>query len=213
MDAFVAAAVTTAAALRDDEVQVWLLPYRREEGRAPLRRLLAACLATDADALVFEHGAHGRPVLASPHAALDFSWSHSGDCALLALARGLPELGVDIERTRPRPRALELAARFFAAEESAQLQRLPDAARDVAFLALWTAKEAVLKGIGRGLAYGLERVAFDLGVDQTPRPTHFAGAAGPAADWRIQPLRPCPGFIGTLAWRGGGRQVHYFTRA
>jgi 4'-phosphopantetheinyl transferase len=210
---FVATAASAAATLCDDEVQVWQLPYRRSDGREPLRRMLASCLAVDADALAFVHGAHGRPVLDAPHAGLDFSWSHSGGRALLALARGLPELGVDIERMRPRPRALDLGARFFAADEGALLQQLPETARGAAFLALWTAKEAVLKGTGRGLAYGLERVAFTLDGEHVPRPAHFAGAAGPAADWHIQSLRPGPGFIGAVAWRGKRRRVRAFTLA
>jgi 4'-phosphopantetheinyl transferase len=212
VDRFVAATPDTAATLRDGEVQVWHLAYRRADGRAPLRRMLAACLQVEAGALAFAHGEHGRPALAPPHDGVDFSWSHSGDSAVLALARRLPELGVDIERERPRPRALDLAARFFAAEEDAALRRLPAAARDIAFLELWTAKEAVLKGHGRGLAYGLDRVVFQLDGDRI-RPQRFAGAAGPASGWQLHPLGPCPGFIGAVAWRGTPRPVRRFTLA
>src|SRR3546814_6405959 len=58
--------------------------------------------------------------------------------------------GIDLERQRPRARALEIAERYFSADEAAALAALPAADRSVAFLELWTAKEAVLKALGRG---------------------------------------------------------------
>jgi 4'-phosphopantetheinyl transferase len=210
MDRFVAAPATAAATLDHADVQVWHLPYRHGDGRLPLRQLLAASLQVDPDALAFEHGPHGRPRLTGPHAGLDFSWSHSGDSAMLAMARDLPELGVDVEQVRRRARALDLARRYFADAEHVALRALPEDALDAGFLALWTAKEAVLKGLGRGLAYGLDRVAFDL-EGAVARPRRFADEAGPASDWILVPLQPRAGVLGTLAWRGGGRPVRRFS--
>jgi 4'-phosphopantetheinyl transferase len=210
MDRFVAAPATAAATLDHADVQVWHLPYRHGDGRLPLRQLLAASLRVDPDALAFEHGPHGRPRLTGPHAGLDFSWSHSGDSAMLAMARDLPELGVDVEQVRRRARALDLARRYFADAEHVAVRALPEDALDAGFLALWTAKEAVLKGLGRGLAYGLDRVAFDL-EGAVARPRRFADEAGPASDWILVPLQPRAGVLGTLAWRGGGRPVRRFS--
>jgi 4'-phosphopantetheinyl transferase len=210
MDRFVTAPATTAATLDHADVQVWHLPYRHGDGRLPLRQLLGASLQVDPDTLTFEYGPHGRPRLTGPHAGLDFSWSHSGDSAMLAMARDLPELGVDIEQVRRRARALDLARRYFADAEHVALQTLPEDALDAGFLALWTAKEAVLKGLGRGLAYGLDRVAFDL-EGAVAKPRRFADEAGPACDWILVPLQPRSGVLGTVAWRGGGRPVRRFS--
>lgn len=192
-------------------IHLWWLPYRHAQGRTPLKALLAAYLGTDAAAVALVDGPHGRPRLATAH-DLDFNWSHSGDHALIAVARHLPRLGVDIERRRARPRALAIAERFFAADEHALLQSLPDAQRDDAFVRLWTAKEAVLKAHGRGLAYGLDRVAFALD-ETTARPRHFQGDVGAASQWQFHDLRPGAGFYGTVAWRGPPRQLYRFTPA
>lgn len=106
-----AAVHRVAPALDADTIHLWWLPYRHGQGRVPLKALLAAYLDTDPDTLPLVENDHGRPRLAAPH-ALDFNWSHSGHHAMVAVARALPELGVDIERQRPHPRALALARRF-----------------------------------------------------------------------------------------------------
>jgi 4'-phosphopantetheinyl transferase len=149
-----------AGHLRDDEIHVWHLAYRREQGRAPLRRVLAAYLGIDADAVTLVDGEHGRPALATSHdQSLGFNWSHSGDQALIALGRHVMP-GIDVERRRERPRALEIAQRYFSIDEAATLATLPAVDRSTAFLELWTAKEAVLKALGRGIAFGLHRLSI-----------------------------------------------------
>lgn len=200
-----ACARNTAADLARNAIHLWWLPYRRTSGRAPLKALLAAYLDTTADAVKLADDEHGRPHLAHSR-ALDFNWSHSGDHAMIALARGLPELGVDIEHCRSRPRALALAERYFAPAEHAYLRSLPPAQRDDAFMRLWTAKEAVLKAHGRGIAYGLDRVIFTLDHDTT-RAQRFDGELGAAGQWRLHALHPVPAFVGMLAWRGPLRTV------
>jgi 4'-phosphopantetheinyl transferase len=192
-----------AEPLRDDEIHVWWLDYRREHGRAPLRAVLAAYLGEPPEALVFAEGEHGRPALAAPHDGLAFNWSHSGGRAVLAVARGIAP-GIDLERLRPRPRALEIAGRYFCADEAAALAALPPAQRDDAFLALWTAKEAVLKATGRGLAFGLDRLHFAM----SPTAVRLLRLDGDdAGAWQLHPLDPDPGHVATLAWRGPPRRI------
>ncbi len=197
-----------AASLDVDAVHLWWLPYRRARGRAPLKALLAAYLDVPVEAVTVVEDAHGRPRLDAPH-ALDFNWSHSGEHALVAVARGLPALGVDIERRRARPRALALAERFFAPSEYVMLESLPAGARDDAFMRLWTAKEAVLKAHGRGLAYGLARVRFSLD-DAGARPLAFFGDVGEPRQWHFDGLEIAPGLLGAVAWRGAERSLHRF---
>lgn len=197
-----------ASGLDAASVHVWRLPHHRGAGRSALAALLAAYLGVPAAALAFVSGPHGKPALAPPHDALAFSWSHSGDYALAALARGVAP-GVDLERVQPRPRALELAERYFAAEEAVALRGLSGEARTRAFFALWTAKEAVLKALGRGLAYGPARVAFALQRGRAA-PRAFAGEAAPASAWQLHALAPAPGYVGAVAWRGEPRRLLAF---
>jgi len=196
-----------AEPLHDDEIHVWWLDYRREHGRAPLRAVLATYLDAAPEALAFLEGEHGRPALAGPHAGLAFNWSHSGDHALLAIARGI-QPGIDLERLRPRPRALDLARRYFCADEVDALAALEPERRDDAFLALWTAKEAVLKATGRGLAFGLDRLQLTV----PPAPSRLLRLDGDdATAWQLQSLAAAAGHVASLAWRGPPRRIRLLT--
>ncbi|MCL1635055.1 4'-phosphopantetheinyl transferase superfamily protein [Luteimonas sp. SX5] len=154
-------------------------------------------LARDTLPLVRE--ARGRPRIQPPAGGYDASWSHSGEGLLVALGEGV-EVGVDMEWRRARPRALELAQRYFAASETQWLASLPQAACEDVFLRLWCAKEAVLKADGYGLAFGLHRLAFvesdhglTLGVCDP--------ALGQPQDWHLHEFVPSLGYVAAIAWR------------
>jgi len=193
------------------EIHVWRLPWSTDAAEAaPFRTLLAAYAGPDAPEVA--RGEHGKPHFPGAAGMLGFSWSHSQDTALFAVGRGplAFEVGVDVERVRPRARAIELARRFFAPDETAWLQGLGDVHVLGAFLALWTAKEAVLKAHGGGLSYGLHRVAFAPdGSYLAPR--SFDGAVGPAEAWQVAQVPLEEGLVGSVAWRGEPRSVRVFT--
>lgn len=98
----------------------------------------------------------GKPVL---DAALAVSLSHRPGLTLVGLAEG--GIGVDIELI-PADDPLALARDHFAPAEHAWLAALPATARPRAFTWLWTAKEAVLKALGRGIALGLAEPDLSL---------------------------------------------------
>jgi len=150
------------------------------------------------ESIVIERDRHGRPYL-SGISGVDVNWSHSGELLLVALGRGV-QVGVDIELLRPRANALTLAARFFAPEEAAQLQALPEAEQERAFIHLWCAKEAVLKALGRGISYGLQRLAFVLDGEDWHL-TQCDGPLGKPDDWTLHAFSPHPGYHAALAWR------------
>lgn len=179
----------------------WLPHAPRAPGEALARVWLAAQLGLDDPAaLALVRDARGKPRLAGPHAGLDCNWSHSGDGLVVALADGV-DVGVDLERVRPRPRALELAGRFFTATERDWLAAQPDAgARERSFVRLWCAKEAVLKAHGHGLAFGLHRLRF-AERDGALGLVECDAALGPVARWTLHELHPADGYVGALAWR------------
>ena len=180
-------------------VRVAVLPHARgTPAEAIARGWLSEVLGVAADAFDFAIGPHGRPELSL--AGLDCNWSHSGDRLAVALGEGV-RVGIDIEAIRPRPRALELARRYFAPAESDALAALPAERREAAFLRLWCAKEAVLKAHGRGLAFGLDRLRFD-GLGDAPKLVHADADLGDVAGWRVDPLA-LAGFVGCVAWRAG----------
>lgn len=195
-----------AVQLDTRRVHVWRLPHRRDQGRDAFRALAAVYLGVEAASVTFRDEPGGRPRIATPHCDLEVNWSHSGGHAVMALARALPVLGVDVEVPRPRPRALDLAARFFHPTERDDLAALPADQHEAAFLTWWTSKEAVLKALGTGIRFGLDRVVFRAHGDRLV-PGPFDRAAGPLDDWHIERLddelvHAC------VAWRGGPREVH-----
>jgi 4'-phosphopantetheinyl transferase len=175
-------------------------PHRHGTPAEPLvRAWLAQPLGAEAAAFVFARSARGRPSLAAPHAGIDVNWSHSGDGLLMAYGAGV-QVGVDMEILRPRPRALELARRFFTAREADALVSLPEAARQHAFVRLWCAKEALLKAHGHGLSFGLARLEFEL-RGETWMLVDCDPALGAAAEWAVHAFVPGPGYVAAVAWR------------
>ena len=184
-------------------------PYRRGDDAEPrVQAWLAVTWNLAPETLTLSRDTHGRPQLdgggrhPDPHGA-DLNWSHSGDWLIAACAEGA-RVGIDIELLRPRPKALALAQRFFAAEETAWLLTLADDPTRLqhAFTQLWCAKEALLKAHGRGLSFGLEKLRFELDdTDTAPRLVACDPALGTPADWRLQAWAPAPGYLATLAWR------------
>ncbi len=128
-------------------------------GRAELRRILAAELGTEPEALRFRYNPHGKPELDGP-GRVQFNLSHSQDRVVLALSR-THVVGVDIEV--PRQFGEDVARVAFTVAERAALARLPDDERRVAFYRYWTCKEAVVKALGCGLSLPPTRlsIAFD----------------------------------------------------
>lgn len=188
-----------AATLDNATIHVWRLGYERARGREPLRALLGAYLNVPADAVVLVEREHGRPELAEPwNRCLQFNWSHSGDTALIALARSVVP-GIDVEHLRSRARAMEVAERFFHRDETSALAVLDVAQREHAFLQLWTGKEAVLKAMGRGIAFGLDRLCLTVSP-AAPRLVWLEG--DDAAQWQLQPLPLGSDFVACVAWRG-----------
>lgn len=112
--------------------------------------LLRYALGDRAETLAYN--SHGKPYL--PDGDICFNLSHSGDLVVLAVDKD--ELGVDVERIRPHPRAV--AQRCFTGEERQWLYAQRDA--DLAFFTLWTGKESVMKA--EGLGFSLSPDSFSL---------------------------------------------------
>jgi len=209
-------------ALGDDEIHLWLLAADsspdalRGDGRH-VRGLLAAYLGCAPDAVGVAIGEHGKPFLdgrfPAGARAFDFNVSHSGGALLVAIARG-QELGVDIESQRRRRPVLELARRFFAADEAAALASFDEPQQQTAFLRLWSCKEAIVKALGIGIGFGLARMQF--GIDASGDPVELSvihASAGAVEDWHVVRLAPTGAHVGALAWRGPARRVRAFAAA
>lgn len=142
--------------LPSEEIHVWFSLINKEDfsSRAILRFLLARYLNCSPDSLVFEKTTQGKLFLPE-HPHLFFNIAHSGD--LLALILSHAPVGIDLEKKR-KVKAIALAHKFFSLEEIDFITSKGEAFVEEKFLQLWTAKEAVLKGDGRGITAGLRNV-------------------------------------------------------
>jgi 4'-phosphopantetheinyl transferase len=164
-------------------------------GRAGLRRILADELSTTPAALSFTYSTSGKPEL-NHGAPVRFNVSHSDRYALVAMTTA-GAVGVDIEKTRPIADVLRLARSAFSSNELETLGALPASAREAAFFAGWTRKEAYIKARGDGL-----RMLGDFDVALTPeepvRLKRVEGDADEPARWTLVSLTPVPGYAAAL---------------
>jgi 4'-phosphopantetheinyl transferase len=180
--------------------------------RGLLRRLLGAALDKPASALVFEHGAHGKPALSPAlqrERTLCFNLSHSAGWAMFALAWDC-EVGIDLESAARLKRGVDglagLAARVLSMRELAIWQALPETTRDAAFLRAWTRKEAYAKAMGQGLSDELIQadVALDAAAPKTSLKLRSSQADGITQHWVVYDLPAPDGFAAALAVEENG---------
>jgi 4'-phosphopantetheinyl transferase len=117
--------------------------------RWALRQALGSHLAQPAEAVRIELDAGGKPRLADRSSGLEFSLSHSGGVALIAIARER-QVGVDVERIRPGRDVLALAERALAPRQAAAIRAARPAEREPAFYRAWVEHEARFKCLGAG---------------------------------------------------------------
>lgn len=193
----------------DTPIDPWLLNeeeadevarYRFEDDRKRaamsryMRRVVLAKYSSgDPRDLQFTRGAEGKPALAG--GGLEFNISHSGRRVAMAVAHA--PVGVDLEGPRTVSDARQLASRFFAAEERDALENAADLHQ--AFFTIWTAKEAVIKAIGRGLAQALDSFVVRPEVGRfTPVASDLALLAG----LNVRAFELDGGYRGAVAIRG-----------
>jgi 4'-phosphopantetheinyl transferase len=125
-----------------------------------MRRILARYTNTNPESLVFYRNPYGKPFVR--YKDLQFNLSHSRQTAVLAVGTHC-HLGIDVESTGERKSILNIAQHYFHADEIAQINQISDPHKmHDYFFQLWTLKEAFLKGLGTGIATGLDKVSFAL---------------------------------------------------
>jgi 4'-phosphopantetheinyl transferase len=185
-------------------------PEHRERfitAHGALRDILSRYLDLPPAELAFTIEPHGKPALADPaHAWLQFNLSHSGDLALIAVARDRP-VGVDVEQMIPPDNFPRLVEQFFSANENAAFRALPESKRAAAFFAGWTRKEAYVKALGTGVSLPLDHfdVTMDpdaparLLADRSPELAEGRSHSHHVENWALHTFTPAPTYVATLA--------------
>ena len=131
-------------------MHVWQGELDQAASQRALGEVLGLYLDEEPASVELRVGKYGKPALADPLAPLRFNLSHSGGLILIALCwRG--EVGVDVERIRPRSNLLRLAESALDPAAAATVRAAPFEKRVRAFHEAWVRHEAIAKCHGTGL--------------------------------------------------------------
>jgi 4'-phosphopantetheinyl transferase len=168
--------------------------------RALVRTTLSRYAPVPAAQWIFQASPHGRPQIVNDHPLarrISFNISHTRGLVVLAVTSG-QAVGVDIENTRVRQVAIEVADRFFSPQEVVDLRAAPAESQPERFFHYWTLKESYIKARGLGLSIPLEQFSFHF-----PHPAGVGIGFEPQlgddpARWRFWQLRPAPDFLAAV---------------
>jgi len=176
--------------------------------RGLLRRILGLTLGLDPGAIAFTYSEHNKPDLDMCWHGMPvcFNVSHSHEMTLIAVT--LDRLvGVDVEFVRHNVEFKKLAKRFFSVRETHDLDSYTDATLPPAFFSCWTRKEAFVKALGDGIAFGLKE--FSVSVNPSDREvaltTHWD--RDQAKNWSLLNIQAGPEYIAALAATGPGYEI------
>lgn len=143
------------------KIDIWQTNFSPKQKSEPfLRQVFANYLKIPSAELVIERNEFGKPYLRD-FPEWHFNLSHSGEKLLLAINHKNP-VGIDIERIKLRSSIEEVVKRCFSEKEKNYWFSLSENERLPIFYDFWTRKEAVVKGIGRGIALGLNQCEIDV---------------------------------------------------
>ena len=169
--------------------------------RGRLRELLSRYLGQPAPDIRLVTEGEGKPVIEGER-QVEFNLSHSGELVLYAVAAGTP-VGIDVEKLRPMPRALELAQRFLSPEEHEQLVAAAPEQRSPQFFSMWVRREAYAKARGKSVWRVLERhyhASGDVSRQMSPGQEMTSGYA-------VKTLENLDGYVGAVAALGSDWRV------
>ena len=172
-----------------------------------VRRLLGSYLGLTPEAVRYDIAPRGKPQVRAVRrdavVPLRFNVSSSDDTALLAVSLDR-EVGVDIEKIRPRRDCLGIAERFFSPRETSALRRLGDQEQTSAFYRCWVQKEAYVKATGQGMFLPLDSFAVPVGppdlpaVPERPQPVSSSAAEVGLRRWTMIGVPEIAGFAAAV---------------
>jgi 4'-phosphopantetheinyl transferase len=186
-------------------------PDKYEEyvvSRGLLRKALAHVLDQEPSSFKFDYTSSMKPYLVKQYndRSISFNVSHSHGQALVAISLDR-NIGIDIEKIRPDVEYEKLAKRFFSEAEHKALMQCAVEDRVAAFFATWTRKEAFVKAVGKGIAFGLSE--FDVNISPFEPPIMLSTRWNPedVSKWLMASIDIEKNYMATLAADGGEFQI------
>lgn len=195
--------------LSPDEVaraeRLHFVDHRRRftAARAILREILGVYLQLPPQDIVFAYGDHHKPFLKNAEQyPLQFNVAHSDEMAIYALTLQ-HDIGVDIEKIKTDYNA-GVATRYFSQTENAALATLSGDAKKAAFYCLWSRKEALVKGVGKGLSLSLS--SFSVSLEDAVETIELD-----QEKWQLAPLHLADDYASAVASNQIIKAIHYWT--
>lgn len=191
-----------------DQVKSDRFFFERDRARfiashAFLWQILSLYCGKEAQTFPLEFGSQGKPRL---RGGPEFNLSHSENLVLLAIGGDQP-VGVDVERVRFMPDAIDIAKLYFTKREYEALHRLSYKEQTETFFCYWTRKEACLKAVGYGLSLPLDSFEVLLSTHESTCIGTSRARMTPFIELSLHSILPSPGYIGALAVHGTFRQL------
>jgi 4'-phosphopantetheinyl transferase len=144
--------------------------------RGILRILLGRYLDRKPQLIEIANDQFGKPFFSKPeNSQLSFNLAHSDNLALFAFGQEV-KIGIDVEKLVETRDFNGISSIVFSQEERQFLTKSRNLVHD--FYSFWTAKEAILKAIGRGFAYPSNQFSVVLSrgkVTLTKMPAELSG--------------------------------------
>lgn len=160
--------------------------------RAMVRTVLSRYLGVAPSDWRFSNNDYGRPEISNltrAECGLCFNISHTRGLIALAVTQRR-EVGVDVENVRTRQIGIEIADRFFARAEVAELSTVPPERQQDRFFEYWTFKESYIKARGMGLSIPLGQFSFHYPHERAVRLAVEPELGDDAARWSFWQYRP-----------------------
>ncbi len=142
-------------------------------------------LPSERGLILLDPDVHGRPRAQDTEGRrLAVSQARAPGARILAIAQA-GRIGIDLEPLQPSP-ALEAASELFLPAERDWAARLPEPARTRMLLAIWTAKEAMLKALGYGFCFGMDQIELGPAGGDGIRLQRLCGSERLARGWSIE---------------------------
>lgn len=168
--------------------------------RAMVRTVLSRYLQVPPTHWRFSNNQWGRPEIANlprSECGLYFNISHTKGLIALGVAHRR-ELGVDVENLRTRDVSLEIADRFFAEPEVAELATVPKERQQDRFFEYWTFKESYIKARGMGLSIPLGQFSFHYPHERAVNIAIDPALGDDANRWSFWQYRPTADYLMAL---------------
>lgn len=169
--------------------------------RGILKQIISKYLEIDPKNLLFEYNPFGKPFLVTNSLKnnIKFNMSHSKNMALYCIS-SQKDVGIDIEFTQKKVEFHLIIERFFSHNEKAFIQNITTNKRKEAFFKIWTRKEAILKALGKGISFPLEKVDVSFNKENfITQINDNDDGQFTESSWYVEDLLPANNYIASIA--------------